>query len=141
MNTIQRIAKNTFFLFISSIIGLVLSFFFLMYSTRYLGPDNDGILSFSIAFATIMIFLADIGIGTVIVRDIARDKAQTAKYFGNVVLIKIALAFVTLVTTAAVCYVLNYQSQTMHVVYIIILALILLGLSLMALAGEPVTVR
>lgn len=100
-----------------------------MYSTRYLGPDNYGILSFSIAFATIMIFLADIGIGTVIVRDIARDKAQTAKYFGNVVLIKIALAFVTLVTTAAVGYVLNYQSQTMHVVYIIILALILTSFS------------
>jgi O-antigen/teichoic acid export membrane protein len=100
-----------------------------MYTTRYLGSDNYGILSFSIAFASIMIFLADIGIGSVIVRDIARDKSLTAKYFGNVVLIKIVLAVITLATTAAVGYVFNYQSQTMHVVYVITLSLILTSFS------------
>jgi O-antigen/teichoic acid export membrane protein len=129
VNTIQRIAKNTFSLFASSIIGFVLSFFFLMYSTRYLGSENYGILSFSISFASIMIFLADIGIGSVIIRDIARDKSLTAKYFGNVILIKIVLAAITLVTTLVVGYAFNYQSQTMLVVYVITLSLILTSFS------------
>jgi len=100
-----------------------------MYTTRYLGSDNYGILSFSIAFASIMIFLADIGIGLVTIRDIARDKSLTAKYLGNVVLIKIVLAVITLVTTAAVGYVFNYPSQTMHVVFVITLSLILTSFS------------
>jgi O-antigen/teichoic acid export membrane protein len=76
-----------------------------------------------------MIFLADLGIGSVIIRDIARDKSQTTKYFENVVLIKIVLAVITLVTTAAVGYVFNYQSQIMQVVYIISLSLILTSFS------------
>lgn len=100
-----------------------------MYTTRYLGSDNYGILSFSIAFASIMIFLADIGIGLVTIRDIARDKSLTAKYLGNVVLIKIVLALITLVTTVAVGYVFNYPSQTMHVVFVITLSLILTSFS------------
>jgi len=72
----------------SNIIGFVLSFFFLMYTTRYLGSESYGILSFAIAFGSIIIFLADIGIGSVIIRDIARDKQLTAKYLGNTIIIK-----------------------------------------------------
>jgi len=125
VNTIQRIAKNTLFLMGSNIIGFVLSFFFLMYTTRYLGSDSYGILSFAIAFSSITIFLADIGIGSVIIRDIARDKQLTAKYFGNSILLKIILAIITLLVTAAIGYVFNYPYSTMSVVYIITLSLIL----------------
>lgn len=124
MNTIQRIAKNTFFLLTSNIIGFVLSFFFLMQTTRYLGSENYGILSFAIAFASITIFLADIGISTVIVRDIARDKTKTQKYLGNCILLKIILAIITLLSTAVIGYAFNYTSATMHIVYVITLSLI-----------------
>lgn len=124
MNTIQRIAKNTLFLSASSVIGFVSSFFFLMYSTRYLGSEKYGILSFAIAFASITIFMADIGIASVIVRDVARDKERTQKYFGNSVLLKIILAIITLVSTAAIGFVLNYPSSTMQIVLLITLSLI-----------------
>ena len=129
MNTIQRIAKNTFFLLTSNVIGLVLSFFFLMYTTRYLGSDNYGVLSFSIAFASITIIFADIGIGSVILRDIARDKALTQTYLGNSILLKIILAIITLMSTAALGYAFNYPSATMRVVLIITLSLIFVSFS------------
>jgi len=98
-----------------------------MYSTRYLGSENYGILSFAIAFASITIFLADIGIASVIVRDVARDKARTQKYFGNSILLKIILAVITLVSTAAIGFALNYPSSTMQIVLIITLSLIIVS--------------
>jgi O-antigen/teichoic acid export membrane protein len=107
--------------------GFVFSFFFLMYSTRYLGSENYGILSFAIAFASITIFLADIGIASVIVRDVARDKARTQKYFGNSILLKIILAVITFVSTAAIGFALNYPSSTMQIVLIITLSLIIVS--------------
>jgi O-antigen/teichoic acid export membrane protein len=76
-----------------------------MYSTRYLGSEKYGILSFAIAFASITIFLADIGIAYVVLRDVARDKERTQKYFGNSILLKIILAIITLVSTAAIGFV------------------------------------
>jgi O-antigen/teichoic acid export membrane protein len=100
-----------------------------MYSTRYLGSDDYGILSFSIAFVSITIFFADLGMGSVIVRDIARDKSKSGIYFTNVILIKIILAAITLVITAAIGFVLGYPSQTMNVVYIITLSFILSSFS------------
>lgn len=129
MNTIQRIAKNTFFLLISNVIGFVLSFFFLMYSTRYLGSDRYGILSFAIAFASITLFLADIGIASVIIRDVARDKARTQKYLANSAFLKIILAVVTLVSTAVIGFALNYPSSTMQVVLVISISLIIVSFS------------
>ena len=129
MNTIQRIAKNTFFLLISNIIGFVLSFFFLMYTTRYLGSEKYGILSFAIAFASITLFLADIGIASVIIRDVARDKARTQKYLANSVFLKIILAVITLVSTAAIGFALNYPLSTMQIVLVISASLIIVSFS------------
>lgn len=100
-----------------------------MYTTRYLGSEKYGILSFAIAFASITIFLADIGIASVIVRDIARDKARTQKYFGNTILLKIILAIVTLVSTTAIGFALDYPSSTMQIVFIITLSLIFVSFS------------
>lgn len=124
MNTVQRIAKNTLFLSASSIIGFVSSFFFLMYSTRYLGSEKYGLLSFAIAFSSITIFLADIGIASVIVRDVARDKGKTQKYLGNSILLKIILAIITLFSTAAIGFALDYPFSTMQIVLVITLSLI-----------------
>jgi O-antigen/teichoic acid export membrane protein len=114
---------------ISNIIGFVFSFFFLMYTTRYLGSEKYGILSFAIAFASITIFLADIGISNVIVRDIARDRAKIQKYFGNSILLKIILAIITLVSTIAIGFELHYPSSTMQIVFIITLSLIFVSFS------------
>jgi O-antigen/teichoic acid export membrane protein len=95
-----------------------------MYSTRYLGSEKYGLLSFAIAFSSITIFLADIGIASVIVRDVARDKERTQKYFGNSIFLKIILAVITLLCTAVIGYALGYPSSTMEIVLIIILSLI-----------------
>lgn len=129
MNTIQRIAKNTLFLASSNIIGFVFSFFFLVYTTRYLGSEKYGLLSFAIAFASITIFLADIGISSVIVRDVARDRAKTAIYVGNSILIKVILAAFTLLSTAGIGFALGYPFSTMKIVLVILLSLIIVSFS------------
>ena len=100
-----------------------------MYTTRYLGSEKYGILSFAIAFASITLFLADIGIASVIIRDVARDKARTQKYLANSVFLKIILAVVTLVSTAAIGFALNYPSSTMQIVLVISLSLIIVSFS------------
>ena len=129
MSSIQKIAKNTSLLMGSEIIGFILSFFFLMYTTRYLGSYSYGILSFSIALSSITIFFTDLGIGSVIIRDIARDRQLTGKYFGSSIMIKIILAIMTLVGTAVVGYVFDYPSSTMNIVYIITISLIFVSFS------------
>ena len=84
MNTVQRIAKNTGVLLISQIIGRVLSFFYIMYTARYLGAEGFGILSFALAFTGIFGVFADLGLSTLTIREVVRDKSSANKYIENV---------------------------------------------------------
>jgi O-antigen/teichoic acid export membrane protein len=80
MNTIQRIAKNTGVLLFSQIASYILGFFFVIYTTRYLGADGFGILSFALAFTGIIGVFSDLGLRQLTVREVARDKSLASKY-------------------------------------------------------------
>jgi len=86
MNTVQRIAKNTGVLLVSQIASYILGFFFVMYTARYLGAGGFGILSFALAFTGIFGVFSDLGLSTLTVREVARDKSLARKYFGNIAL-------------------------------------------------------
>lgn len=125
MNTVQRIAKNTGVLFVSQILSYILSFFFIMYTARYLGAEGFGILSFALAFTGIFGVFADLGLRILIVREVARDKSLATKYLGNIVIIKIILAFLMFALTAITINLLGYPQQIIDLVYLIAISVIM----------------
>ena len=125
MSRTRKIAKNTLFLFVSQIISYILAFFYMIYIARYLGADGFGILSFALAFTGIFSILADLGLNTLTVREIARDKSLTSKYFSNVVLMKIILSALTFGILAAVINLMGYPQEVINVVYFVALYSIL----------------
>ncbi len=124
MDTFKRIAKNTSILLISRVVGYALSFLYIISIARYLGTDEYGILSFALAFATIFSIFADLGLNTLIVREIAREKKSADKYLGNTILMKLFLSIITLVLVGLTINILGYDHTTIQVVYLIILYII-----------------
>ena len=124
MNTIQRIAKNTGVLFVSQIASYILGFFFIMYTARYLGAAEFGILSFALAFTGLLGIFADLGLETFTVREVARDKSLASKYIGNIVVMKIILVIITFGLIALTINLLGYPEQTIKVVYMVALSVI-----------------
>lgn len=129
MSTARKIAKNTMFLMISQVISYVLAFFYMIYIARYLGADGFGILSFALAFTGIFSILADLGLNTLTVREIARDKLLTGKYLINVVSMKIILSVFTFGMIAVIINSLGYPQETVNVVYFVALSVILTAFS------------
>lgn len=125
MSTVQRIAKNTSFLFLSHVIGLALSFFYLIYTTRYLGAESYGILSFALAYTSLVGFFTDIGLLSVTIRDVARDRSLTRKYMGNMAVLKLSLAIFTIILTIIIMHLNSYSHDTALVIYIILFSVIL----------------
>ncbi len=124
MNTVQRIAKNTGVLLVSQIISYALGFFFIMYTSRYLGAEGFGILSFALAFTGIFGVVADLGLSTLTVREIARDKSLAGKYLGNIVVMKLILVVITFGLIALMINLLGYPIQTIWIVYLVALSVI-----------------
>ncbi len=124
MNVAQRILKNTGILSVAQIISYILVFFYTIYIARYLGAEGFGILSFAIAIVGIFTILTDLGISTLTVRDVARDRSLGPKYLGNGLIIKVILAVVSFGLIALAVNLLNYPSETITVVYFIALSTI-----------------
>jgi O-antigen/teichoic acid export membrane protein len=119
MNVVQVIAKNIGVLLASKIIGYTLSFFFMMYTARYLGAKGYGILSFALAFTGIFAVFSDFGLNQLTVREISRDKNNLKKYLENITLMKFILIGVTLILITFTVNFLDYPEETVHVVYLI----------------------
>ncbi len=131
MNTIQKIAKNTSLLFISQIITYVISFITLTYTVRYLSLEDFGILSFALSFAGILVIFTDIGLSSLMTREIARDKSIVKEYTNNIILLKIILVIATIIFSVLLIYFLNYDKQTIEVVLLIVLSFIFNSFTLM----------
>ncbi len=58
------------------IVAKFLGFFYIMYIARYLGVAGFGVLSFGLTFVGFFGILCDLGLASLTIRDIARDKSQ-----------------------------------------------------------------
>jgi len=124
VNTVQRIAKNTAILLVSTTISKVLGFFYVMYTARYLGAEGFCILSFALAFTGIFGVFSDSGLGSLTIREVARDKSLAKKYLNNISAMKAILMTITFALIAIVINLLGYPEQTIKVVYLISLSVV-----------------
>lgn len=120
MGTVQRIAKNMGVLLGAGIVGSALSFLYMMYIARYLGPDNYGILTFALALNAILGVFTDFGLQPLIVREVARDRSLAAKYLSNIIGMKLILIVLTFGLLALTINVLDYPYKTVKVVCLIV---------------------
>ena len=119
MNTIQKIIKNVGLLFLSLILSYVFDFFTLIYSARYLGVVGFGILSSALALTSIFSVFMDLGLSTLTIRDVSRNKSILNQYVGNIATIKIILSLITLSIIFIIVNFSNYNHQTISVIYFI----------------------
>jgi len=129
MNTVQRIAKNMAVLFIARIVSMLFGFFYVMYTARYLGPANYGILAFALALNGIFGVITNFGLDPLTVREVARDKSLAKKYLANGIVLKLMSGSLTFLIVFLVVNLLGYPEITRKVVYIITISTIIAGIS------------
>ncbi|MGQ4892560.1 MAG: flippase [Candidatus Njordarchaeia archaeon] len=129
MNTVQRIAKNMVVLFVARIVSMLFGFFYVMYTARYLGPANYGILAFALALNGIFGVIANFGLDPLTVREVARDKSLARKYLANGIVLKLLFGTLTFLIVSLVVDLLGYPEITRKVVYIVTLSTIIAGIS------------
>ncbi|MBI3035996.1 flippase [Candidatus Woesearchaeota archaeon] len=125
MATARRIYKNTIYLGAAEIVSRVLQFVVMLYAARILSQEHFGKFSFALSFSFIAIVLADLGINTLLVREISRNKNLASKYFANALFAKITLSLIAYIVIVSILNLLNYPQDTKHIAYTIWLFAIL----------------
>ena len=124
MNAIQKLAKNVGSLFISQVLSYAIGFIYTVYLVRYLGVEDFGILSFAISLTSIMAIFCDLGLNTLLTREVARDKSLTKKYLNNVISIKLLLSLVLVIVSVSILNIIGYSQTELYVIYLLLLLVI-----------------
>ena len=119
METARRIYKNTVYLGTAEVVSRALQFVVMLYAARLLSKEHFGKFSFALSLSLIAVVLADLGINTLLIREISRNKSLVSKYFINAFSIKVVLSFFTYLIIVAVLNVLGYPQDSRQIVYII----------------------
>jgi len=109
-NTETIIAGNL----ISISIGLVTNIFIV----RYLGASNFGIYASIFAYLAFFSVITDLGIGSIIVREAAKDRARAGDMIGNAIVIRLALSVVAILASCIVVSFLRYPLSVKLMIYI-----------------------
>jgi O-antigen/teichoic acid export membrane protein len=77
--------------------------------TRYLGPDDYGRYTLALTYMQLFAVLADVGLFTIVVRDISRDPSRTEELVGNTLTLRLVLSAVVIAMAAAISLLLPYD--------------------------------
>lgn len=114
----QTILKNTFWLFTAAGISNGLMFFLTILIARYLGAVGFGKFSFAFAFVALFAVIADFGLSTLTIREVARNKKLARKYINNIAVMKLILGIITFALIIIVIQFLGKRPEVKTLVYL-----------------------
>ena len=99
---VRRVAKNSLIPMSLSLVNKAIDFAFAMLRLRILSPAGEGSYTFAITFYAIFEILVRFGLGTLLTRDVARERAQAGRYLSNVLALRVGLWLLALPLMLAV---------------------------------------
>ncbi len=104
MALLNRIFKNFSMVFISDLVGRVLFFFLIISIARFLGAEGLGYYSFVFAFVGLFVLFNDLGLSTLLVREVSRSHSSAQRYLSNILSVKILLGVLTFAASAVAIF-------------------------------------
>lgn len=125
MVLIQRIAKNTMVIILGHILSALIGLVVVAFLARYLGTARFGLYNFVFFFLSFFGVITNLGIDTILVREISRDKSRAANLIGNSIVMKLILSVLAIVLASTVVILMGYPFHTVKLVLIASLSLTL----------------
>ena len=104
---LRQVLGNLAWLVTDQILQMALGLFVGVWVARYLGPEQFGVLNYAIAFVSLFASVATMGLGTLVVRDIARNPECKQETLGTAFAIQFVGGIITLLLTVTVISLLN----------------------------------
>jgi O-antigen/teichoic acid export membrane protein len=80
---LKKVIANIGWLFIDQFIQIGMAFGVGIWVARYLGPEQFGLISYAIAFTSLFLPFVDLGLRSLVVRDIAHDDSHKYEILGT----------------------------------------------------------
>ncbi|PJA93048.1 MAG: hypothetical protein CO132_04810 [Candidatus Kerfeldbacteria bacterium CG_4_9_14_3_um_filter_45_8] len=107
-----RIARNTTYLTVASIVQKVISFGYFAFLATALGADQLGQYSAALKFTSVFVIFMDFGLGPLLTREVAKDESRLQENFEKFLSIKAALIVLSLAALVGSAQIWNTAFET-----------------------------
>ena len=118
MVTTQKITANTSFFMVALVFQKLLSFIYFTFLARYLGAEATGQYFFAVSFATMFSVLIDIGLSTVLIKEVAKNSPDNEKWFHQIFTLKLLFSVVTALLIIVLDRIFFYNDQVRTLIYL-----------------------
>ena len=115
----KRYFTNTSWLLAERIIRLGINLFINLFVIRYLGPEEFGLLSYAISFASIFATISTLGLDSLLIRELVKEPDKRDSLLGSAFVLKIVGAIISFVLIAIALLFSNDSSYTVILILII----------------------
>ncbi len=105
--TQNRFLNNTVWLISERIIQMIVFLFVGALSARYLGPDNYGILNYTLSIINTFTTICGLGIESIIIRDIVRNRDKTGQILGSALVMRLIASSISIILIILTINILN----------------------------------
>ena len=127
MGTVRRAAKNFLSLSIAQIVSQVILFMVVIYLARILGAAYFGKIAFAQAVVLYFSLIANLGLSTLGIREVARNRNNIDGYVGNVLSLRLLLTAISFLLLLAFVVLIGLPLEVKYLI-------VLFGLSLFSAA-------
>lgn len=107
-----RYAKNTGYLLFEKIARMIFMLTVWAYVARYLGPEQFGLFNYALSFIFLFNVLADLGLESIVVRELVRDGGREGNILGSAFVLKFCGGIVAAVLIFFTTKILSVEWQT-----------------------------
>lgn len=118
MNVTSRVIKNSSLLLFASVINNVMTFILTLFTARYLGTYNFGLISSATSLVGVFGIFCDLGFATYAIREVSRNKDLTGVYFGTVFLLRVISSILTCIVYVIFIFFSNFSTDGTNVMII-----------------------
>lgn len=109
--TLQKVIKNTGWLFAERILRMVVGLFVGSWVTRYLGPEQFGLYTYSASFVALFVPIAALGLDNIVMREVVRDPSRRDEILGTAFFLKLGSGVLVLLATIGGMFFLRPQDS------------------------------
>lgn len=123
----RKVAKNTSIIIAGEVIFRIISLFVTIYLARYLGTVGFGKYNFVFAYLAFFGIITDLGLQTILVREMSRNPSVAPKLIGNAYIIRFILTVFAVALALIIISFMPYPPDTTSYVYIAAFTLLFLS--------------
>ncbi len=106
------VATNIFHLLTSSVLQKAIAFVYFALIARWAGVEDTGAYFFALSWTLMFTTVTDMGLTPVLIREAAKDKAQTEKYLNQTLALKIPLTAVAVLAAVLGAWFFDISAET-----------------------------